>query len=117
MTYQLWRDRLAEANPPELYPVEWLDAEIANGRAHPIIGEKSAMVVGVRLYPGGARVGHVLAAAGDMDEIRDTLAPQAEAMGRRMGCRMVMLEGREGWKKAMKEHGWSTHQVVLVKDL
>lgn len=115
MRYANFRKRLALANNPALYPLEWLDEQVKTGLARPIIGEDAAVVFGVRNYPGGARVGHVIAAAGDMEELVSSLAPQAEEMARRLGCSLAMIEGREGWKKIM--HGWQTHQVVLVKGL
>lgn len=117
MSYRLWRDRLAAANQPEFYPAEWLDQQIESGMSVPIIGEDAALVAGVRLYPGGARVGLVRAGCGDMDELIHELAPRAEQWGREHGCQLAMLEGRPGWQRALKEHGWRAHQVSLLKDL
>jgi hypothetical protein len=115
--YQRFRNRLAEANRHDFYSPEWMDAQVARGMAWPILGEESAMVVGVRLYPGGAIVGHVKAAVGDMQELVSELAPKAEDWARMHGCSHALLEGREGWKRALKDHGWSVHQLTLLKDL
>lgn len=117
MSYARFREMLAEANPPEFYPIHWLDRQVEMGLAHPITGDKSAMVVGVRLYPGGARIGHIKAAAGDMDELMTVLGPQAEEWGRAHGCQTAMIEGRPGWSRALREHGWRHHSVTLLKDL
>jgi hypothetical protein len=115
--YERFRERLAEANPPEFYPLGWLDQQVLSGLAFPIIGDKSAMVVGLRLYPGGARVGHIKAAAGDMDELISELGPRASEWGREHGCTVAMIEGRHGWSRALRQHGWRHHSVTLLKDL
>lgn len=91
--------------------------QVAKGMAWPIVGEESAMIVGVRLYPGGARIGHIKAAAGVLDELVTALAPQAEDWARSHGCDHALLEGREGWKRALKDHGWEVHQLALLKGL
>lgn len=117
MSYLRFREQLINANRHDLYPPEWLDSQIANGLAVPIIGEESAMVVGVRRYPSGLLVGHISAACGDMEELRDVIGPKAAEWGRARGCRMAILEGRPGWSRALKEHGWDHHQAVLLKEL
>lgn len=117
MSYQRFRDLLAGANRPEFYPIEWLDNQVATGMAIPIIGEDAAMVIGARLYPGGARIGHIKAAAGDMGELIHELGPRAEEWGRAHGCTMALIEGRPGWPRALREHGWRDYQISLLKDL
>jgi hypothetical protein len=117
MTYARFRDQLATANRDDFYPIHWLDKQVETGMSVPIIGEQSAMVVGVRTYPGGARVGLIRAAAGDMDELITVLGPRAEDWGRAHGCPMALIEGREGWSRELKKHGWRAHQVALLKDL
>lgn len=117
LDYLEWRSRFAEANDPEFYPIQWLDAEIAAGRADIIAGEKSAIIVQAKIYPGGAKVGQVHAAVGDMAEIVNELAPRAEEWGREHGCTLAEIEGRDGWKRVLKSRGWQAHQTVLMKDL
>jgi hypothetical protein len=117
VSYQDWRERLATANRDDFYPIHWLDRQVEIGMAVPIIGDASAMVVGVRTYPGGARVGHIKAAAGDMDELITVLGPRAEKWGREHGCTIAMIEGRHGWSRTLRQHGWHHHSVTLLKDL
>lgn len=112
-----FRDQLITAHRTDFYPPQWLDAQVANGLAVPIVGQDSAMLVGVRVYPSGQRVGVIKAAAGDLHELIHDLAPRAEQWGREQGCARALLEGRPGWERALKEHGWRTHQVCLLKDL
>lgn len=115
--YLRFRDQLTEANRLDLYPPGWLDSQVVGGRLVPIVGDASAMVVGVRVYPSGMRVGHIAAAAGDLEELRDKIGPRAAEWGRERGCQMALLEGRPGWSRALKDHGWEHHQAVLIRDL
>lgn len=115
MSYARFRDQLIDANRHDLFPPEWLDSQVAKGLLVPIIGESSAAVVGVRIYPSGMRVGHIPAAAGDLEELRDVIQPRALQWGREQGCRMAMLEGRAGWPRALK--GWDHHQSVLLREI
>ena len=117
MSYARFREQLAEANRDDFYPIHWLDRQVEIGMAVPIIVDASAMVIGSRIYPGGARVGVIKAAAGDMDELIHELGPQAEEWGRAHGCTIAMIEGREGWSRALKQHGWRHHQTTLLRDL
>jgi hypothetical protein len=115
--YLRFREQFAAATDPEFYPGEWLDAQVAQGKAWPIIGENAAIVVEVRAYPGGAAAVHGLVAAGDMVEIVNELIPAAEQWGRSKGCKYGLIESREGWSKVLKDHGWRTHQQSLLKEL
>jgi hypothetical protein len=112
-----FRDQLITAHRHDLYPPEWLDAQVANGLAVPLVGNASAILVGTRIYPSGQRVGVVKAGAGDLAELVNEMAPRAEQWAREHGCTMALLEGRPGWERALKEHGWRVHQVHLIKEL
>lgn len=115
--YQRFRDALGQANQSEFYPVEWLDQQVLRGLSWPIIGEAAAVVVGTRMYPGGARAGLVKAAAGDLDELINALAPKAEDWAREHGCAIAMVEGREGWARVLKRRGWQHYQTIMRKAL
>jgi len=115
--YLHFRDKFREATDPAFYPTEWLDDQIRRGFAQPIVGENAALVVEVRVYPGGARAAHGLIAAGDVGEIVGVLIPAAEQWGRDNGCTIGLIESREGWSKVLKSHGWNPHQVSLRKEL
>lgn len=115
--YQRFRPQFAAVTDPAFYPIEWLDFEVAQGRAWPIIGNNAALVVEVKPYPGGVRVAHGLIAAGDLEEIVSELIPAAEAWGRANGCRYGLIESREGWAKVLKSHGWQVHQISILKEL
>lgn len=62
------------------------------------------------------RVVRVWLAGGDMDEIL-TMAKGIEAWARLNGCTEVLVEGREGWKRALKDQDYDLFSVVLRKKL
>jgi hypothetical protein len=115
--YQRFRDSFAEIIDPAEYPIEWLDRQILNGLAWPIIGEGAGLVVEVKRYPGGARAVHALVAAGDLQEIATKLRAEAEAWGRDRRCTFALVESREGWTRALKQYGYNTHQISVRKVL
>ena len=115
--YLRFRDAFADVTDAASYPIGWLDGQILAGAAWPIVGRQAALVVEVRDYPGGARAAHGLAAAGDLAELVAELIPAAEEWGRRRGCRLGLIESREGWAKVLKTQGWEPHQLSLRKVL
>jgi hypothetical protein len=115
--YLRYRERFEEANDRDFYPIEWIDEQIRANRIWPIIGEHAALLMEIFAYPGGARVAHVRAAAGDLGEIAGSLATCAEYWARANGCTIAEIDGREGWARVMKDQGWKVHQLVLQKEL
>lgn len=115
--YQRFRPQLAEALDPAFYPIEFVDELLLLGRAQIFCSDHAAMVAEIKEYPGGARVVHCLVAAGRMEEIVDAIRPQVEAWGIRNGCRQAIVESRSGWMKILKPHGYSVHQVSVLKEL
>jgi hypothetical protein len=84
--YERFRPIFAEAIDLRLYSIEHLDALLQSGRAQIWFGTEAAIVTEIRAYPAGATVIHGLVAAGDLDEIVETLIPRAEAWARSIGC-------------------------------
>ena len=115
--YLRFRDAFAEATDAAFHPIAWLDAQVLAGAAWPIVGRDAALVVEVRVYPGGARVAHGLVAAGELEEIVAELIPAAEDWGRRNACSIGLIESREAWAKVLKSRGWAPHQLALRKAL
>jgi len=116
MTYAKFRDGFAEAMDPDFHRIEELDAKVANGSALLWMTDRSAVAGEVQRYP-NALVLHCLCATGDMDEIVNELAPQAEEWARRAGCSHVTVESRHGWLRALKGRGYEPHTVTLGKVL
>jgi hypothetical protein len=117
VSYLAYRDRFAAAMDPRLYPIEYLDWLLASGAARIWFGEQSALVAQVKTFPGGALALNILVAAGDRDELVNTLYPRVEEWGRAMGCIVGLIESRPGWARVMRGHGYDTFQVSIIKDL
>lgn len=114
--YRKWRPAFTEVMDLRLYTPEWLDGQIANGKALFWCTDKAAIVAETRRYPTGACDVHGLIAAGDLDDIRDVLIPAAEEWGRSIGCVGAIVESRTGWAKALKKQGYEPHQLALRKE-
>jgi hypothetical protein len=116
VTYLDFRDGFARAMDPDFHRIEELDAKVANGSALLWFTDKSAVVGEVQRYP-NALVLHCLCATGDMNEIINELAPQAEEWARQAGCTHVTVESRGGWARVLKQRGYGAHTVTLGKRL
>jgi hypothetical protein len=117
LDYVPWRDRFAKAIDPRLYTLEYVDSLIQAGTARLWTSPEAAIVAQIRIYPSGARVICGVLAAGDLGQIENDLIPQAEQWGRENGCILALIEGRGGWSKVMKKHGYGPFVTVIEKDL
>lgn len=116
MTYALWRSRLLEAVDQELYPAEWLDRRVANGRARLWCNEAAAIVAEIKTYPSGAKEVHGLLAAGDVQAIK-ALIPNAEQWGRDKGCTRASISSHPAWARIMHSEGYEPEQLTIAKGL
>lgn len=48
---------------------------------------------------------HVWLGGGDLDDLL-ALMPGAESYGRAMGCEYATIEGRRGWARVLRQHGY-----------
>lgn len=115
MSYEEWRGRLSQANDPAFWPITAIDEELASGRAQFWGGEACAMVTRIIAYPGGAVTLDVLAAAGNLEELTKQIAPAAEEWARAQGLTHIVVSGRPGWARVLKN--WRHFQNVMVKEL
>jgi hypothetical protein len=116
VSYLKFRDGFASAMDPDFHRIEELDAKVSNGTALMWFTDHSAIAGEVQRYP-NALVLHCLCATGDMDEIVNILAPQAEEWAKRAGCTHVVVESREGWARILKQRGYGPHTVAVAKVL
>lgn len=117
MTYEEWRGRLAQANDPLFWPITAFDQMLAEGLAQFWATDKAALITKINEYPGGAVAIEVLAAAGEGNELRGSIAEAVEAWGRSIGATHIKIEGRRGWGRTLKPAGWKIHQEILLKDI
>lgn len=115
--YSTWRERLASANDHAFWPIEAIDAMLADGRAQFWATDKSALITLIQHYPGGAVVIEVLAGTGSMADLIKRVRPRVETWGRERGCTHIQIKGRPGWARTLKPHGFKHLQDILVKGL
>lgn len=115
--YTAWREAFASAIDPRFFSIEYLDHLLNTGQAQFWPGSQAAIVTEFKTFPTGARAICGVVAAGDLDEIVNTLIPAAEAWGHMRGCTIAMIESRPGWQRALKDSGYEPFQISLVKEL
>jgi hypothetical protein len=65
-----------------------------------------------------ARVLHIFSLAGEeMDEWSDEAMRVFDEYGKSMGCTMMTLQGRRGWKLLEKRYGFEEEAVLYKKEL
>lgn len=115
--YLRFRDAFASVLDPAFYPLEWLDGEVACGRMLLLSAEHSAILFSVKTYPSGLKELQGELAVGNIRDIVSDLIPRAEAFGKEIGCSVAVIQSREGWKSAMRDHGYKLHQTAIRKFL
>jgi hypothetical protein len=80
--------------------------EVLSGRATVFSGDQSVMICTLHEHECGKREGHVWLAAGSLDEIRGPLREQAEMWAKMNGATTATVDGRAGWKRALKSIGF-----------
>lgn len=115
--YEKFRDGFASAIDPRFHTIEWLDEQIATGRAFVWFGQKAAIVAAIKEYPTGTKAIHGLCEAGDPQEVIETLIPAAEAWGRQQGCQFAEIQSRPAWARLLKGRGYLPFQTSILKEL
>lgn len=98
------------------YTLEEVRHEIEAGRSELFRGDQSVMVCRLSQHHDEI-TGHCWLAAGDMDELREVLAPRAEFWARMNGASYATIDGRKGWARALKDIGFEEVSVTLRKRL
>jgi hypothetical protein len=114
----IWQDYIKEAlcYDVEHFTIEDIESGIASGDYQLWEAPNSALVTsGVKLQSGGIGV-QVLAAGGDLEEIKGLLS-EVEQEARASGCEILTTVGRKGWKATAKEIGWDHIASVFIKRL
>lgn len=101
----------------ELYPIEWLDQILIDGRAQFWRSPKAAAVTEIKVYPSGVKDIHCLVAAGSREEIEHILIPAAIEWAKRQGCTGALVESREGWVRALRKYGFEPFQSAARKEI
>lgn len=110
-----FRPMFEEAMEGGFHSVDALEAQILRGEAYFWPAENAA-VVAKRVEYDGETTMQTLWAVGDLAEIL-TLEPGIAATARILGCNSVLVEGRAGWTKLLKAHGYEPWSVTVRKAL
>ena len=106
--FDLWtrcRAWLLPALSPDDGSEPELIAEIVAGRAQLWAGEASALVTQLVAEPDGPCL-HIWLGGGDLRELL-ALRAGLEAYARGLGCRSVTIDGRRGWSRVLRGHGYA----------
>lgn len=116
--YADWRDKFQDLLEADgMFTIWQLDESLAQGHSQLWATKAAAIVTGIQDYDGGEKMGQVDWGVGDLDEILTEIMPKAEAYFKANGCTRIMFEGRTGWSRVLKSHGFKPHSVTLVKDI
>lgn len=114
-TWAACRDWLAPALRPEDGDAAALLAEIRSGRAQLWAGEGGAVVTQCVEAPSGRSL-HIWLAGGSLPGVL-ALRPGIEAWARGLGCEAITIEGRGGWARVLRPHGYQPHGAILKRSL
>jgi hypothetical protein len=77
---------------------------------------RSAVVTLIEADPRERRL-LVWLAAGDLAELREAALDAVERFARAHGCRRILLVGRAGWERALRDKGFAPLARVIAKEL
>ncbi len=107
---------IAEGLEGSLISIADIERLLNDGKAVLWPGQKCAIVTEFVDYSSGERASQVMSAGGDLVEIL-SMVPGMEAFARLNGCKVSMVEGRAGWKKALEPMGYKFQSVTIKKVL
>lgn len=114
--WQKFRPLFIEAIEGSRYSIEDIDRQIGQGLMMFFPGQKSAVIATQVTFPDKTKDLQTLWAVGDLQEIVE-LEPGICAMARLLGCVGVLVEGRKGWEKLLKDKGYKPWSVTVRKAL
>lgn len=101
---------------PQLETVEDVERRIAGGEYIFWPGINCAVVCAIREYENKKAL-VIVHGGGDLRELLDRIEPMLCIYARRMGCSIVMGEGRKGWERAARDNGYRFGFVTMTKKL
>ena len=105
-TGAVYRMKLAKAleRAGGLYELSDLLERIADGRMQAHVSRETVAVTEISVYP-KRRVLTIILLAGDLEDGED-LHRQVLAFARRVEVDAIVTQGRDGWARLAKNHGW-----------
>ncbi len=103
-------------DPAPLYDLQDVLRDVEANHAQLWAGDRSCMVTSIDDYPNGERVLRVWLCAGELDHVMEGRV-QVEEWAKQAGCTQIIIEGRPGWVRALKEHGFEHYATQVRKIL
>ena len=113
--WALWREKVAKACDGSHHRIEDIERSLVEGPAQLLTMPDCCFVVEVVDYP-AARACQVLWTAGDLKAVVEA-TPRLHVWARFQGCTEMLVEGRSGWARALREIGYRPWSVTLRKAL
>lgn len=98
----------------DLYSLNDILEQIADGRMQSFCRGETWAVTQINEYPRRKALDLVFV-VGDMEEL-ERMESDIIAFGRKMGCTLIMTNGRMGWLKK-KFKGWKAVSCMFVKEI
>lgn len=98
-----------------LHSLDDVRERVAEGHAQMWAGRLSVMITEVLDYP-RYKVLNVWLAAGDLNEITRA-GKQLDKFAELVGAKAIHMNGRLGWQRVLKEHGYTVTAVELMRTL
>jgi hypothetical protein len=95
-----------------LYTPSDILERIADGRMQAHVSRETIAVTEISVYP-RRRVLTIIILVGDLEE-GENLHAQVLAFARKMDCDAIITQGRVGWARLAKSHGWNTVSTNMV---
>jgi len=111
---EIYRARLREAleRAGDLYSIDDILERIRDGRMQAHVSRETIAVTEISVYP-KRHVVTIILLAGDLSDGED-LHEQVFAFARKLKCDAVVAQGRVGWARLAKSHGWKTVSTNMV---
>jgi hypothetical protein len=109
-----YRMKLAKAleRAGDLYSLNDLLERIADGRMQAHVSRETLAVTEISVYP-KRRVLSIIILVGDLED-GENLHAQVLDFARKMECDAIITQGRVGWARLAKSHGWKTVSTNMV---
>jgi hypothetical protein len=96
--------------------METVERRLADGTYRLFAGENAAALVEIALYE-GTKSAIVRFGGGDLDEILGPGQDLVLAYAAQQGCKVIVFEGRLGWKKPAEKCGFKLAWITMVKEV
>ena len=111
---EIYRAKLAKAlaRAGDLYSLDDLLERINDGRMQAHVSRETIAVTEISVYP-KRRVLTIILLVGDLED-GENLHAQVLDFARKMSCDAIVTQGRVGWARLAKSHGWQTVSTNMV---